>query len=135
MKAVTLTAPTYMELRSLFLVRKLYVPPDTKLSPAQYSELCKRFTKGYERLKNLEETKDMMYKINKYIVELDSLGINDHEVQRIQFTYGWVVRKMILSVIYFHICLLISLPGLVILSPFGFFIKRKAEEERIKVLK
>src|SRR5688572_12745548 len=32
MKSVTLTAPSYTELRSLLLVRKLYLPPDLRLS-------------------------------------------------------------------------------------------------------
>jgi hypothetical protein len=130
MKSVTLTAPSFPELRSLFFVRKLYVPPDAKLTPTQYNELCKRFSKGYEKLKDNEETQDMMKKVNKYINELESAGINDHEVKKIDFSYVWMVRKTFWSFVLFHIYLMYCLPAIFILSPFAYYVKVKAEKER-----
>ncbi len=134
MKAVTLTAPSYSELRSLFLVRKLYVPKDVQLSPTQYTELCKRFSKGYEKLKNREETQGLMKKVNKYINELESAGINDHEVKDIGFNYVWIVRKTFWSIVLFHLFLIFCLPAIVILSPFAYLVKKKAEKERLLVI-
>ena len=133
MKAVTLTAPSYQELRSLFLVRKLYVPPEAKLTATQYNELCKRFSKGYEKLKEREDTQVLIKKVNKYINELESTGINDHEVKKIDFNYVWIVRKSFWSFILFHIFLILCLPAIFILSPFAYLIKKKAEKERLLV--
>ena len=78
-------------------MRKLYIPPDTKLTHTQFSELCKRFTKGYEKLKDKDEAKALLFKINKYIRELESTGIADHEVKRMEFSYGWLLKKFIIS--------------------------------------
>jgi glycerol-3-phosphate O-acyltransferase / dihydroxyacetone phosphate acyltransferase len=133
MKAVTLTAPSYQELRSILFVRKLYVPPETKLTPTQYAELCKRFSKGYEKLKDREDTQGVLKKVNKYINELESTGINDHEVKKIDFNYVWIVRKTFWSFILFHIFLILCLPAIFILSPFAYLVKRKAEKERLLV--
>jgi hypothetical protein len=133
MKAVTLTAPSFQELRSLFFVRKLYVPADIKLTPTQYNEICKRFSKGYEKLKDREETQIMMKKVNKYIHELESAGLNDHEVKKIDFSYSWMLRKTLRSFVFFHIFVLLTLPSIFILVPFAYLIKKKAEKERLIV--
>lgn len=135
MKSVTLTAPSYAELKSLFLVRKLYVPPDAKLTPTQYNELCKRFSKGYEKLKDRKDTQELVSKVNRYINELENTGINDHEVKKIDFNYVWIVRKTFWSFILFHLYLVICLPAIFILSPFAYIIKKKAESERKIVYK
>jgi glycerol-3-phosphate O-acyltransferase/dihydroxyacetone phosphate acyltransferase len=131
MKAVTLTAPSYTELRSLLLVRKLYLPPDLRLSPKAYSTMCKRFAKGYEKLKSKEETKALMTRIHKYINELERTGISDHEVRRINFSLSWMFKKLIISYILFHMFLILALPGILLLIPFVIYASKKAEKERI----
>lgn len=130
MKAVTLTAPTYQELKAIYLVRKLYVPNDVTLKPTQYSELCKRFSKGYEKLKDNPDTIQVMKQVNKYIKELLLIGVSDHEVKAINFSYYWLVRKSVSSFIKFHIFLLISLPAIIIISPFAYIVQKKAEKDR-----
>jgi hypothetical protein len=134
MKAVTLTAPSYQELRSLYLIRKLYVPNNVQLTATQYSEICKRFSKGYEKLKEREDTKHLVRMVNKYMNELELTGLGDHEVKVIDFTYKWMVRKTFWGFILFHIYLILSLPAIVLLSPFAYYIKVKAERERIAVI-
>jgi hypothetical protein len=131
MKAVTLTAPSYHELRSLFLVRKLYVPNDIVLTPTQYSELCKRFTKGYHRVKSNPDTQDLMKRVNKYINELEDTGLGDHEVKKMDFTYTWMLRKTFTGIFKFHIFILLSLPAIFLVVPFGYLIQKKAEKERL----
>lgn len=133
MKAVTLTAPTYQELKSLYLVRKLYVPNDVRLTPTQYSELCKRFSKGYEKMKEHPETVKAMSHVNEYTNELEMTGINDHEVKSLEFNYGWIVRKSIFSFFIFIIFVVLVFPAFVILTPFAIIIQSKAEKERLAV--
>ncbi len=133
MKAVTLTASSFLELRSVHFVRKLYVPFGAKLTPLEYSELCKRFLKGYEKLKESEETKMVMMEISKYTRELENVGIHDHEVKEMSFTYGWMLKKTLIYVILFHLFLFFSLPGFLILAPLGYMIEKIAEKERLAV--
>jgi glycerol-3-phosphate O-acyltransferase/dihydroxyacetone phosphate acyltransferase len=131
MKAVTMTAPSFTELRSLLLVRKLYLPPDLRLSPENYSLMCQRFAKGYEKLKEKEETRSLMTKIHKYIRELETTGISDHEVRRIEFSLKWMFKKLILNFILFHVFLILSLPGFIIVFPIAFYLSKKVEKERV----
>jgi glycerol-3-phosphate O-acyltransferase/dihydroxyacetone phosphate acyltransferase len=133
MKAVTLTAPSYEELRGIFFVRKLYVPPNANLTPTQYTELCKRFVKGYETVKDYEDTKQMFTRIKSYINELETTGLNDTEVKNIEFTYKWMVRKTFWSYVFLNVFTVLSLPAIFIMAPFAIFIKNKAEKERLAV--
>ena len=74
-----------------------------------------------------------MKRVNNYIGELESTGINDHEVKQIDFNYVWIVRKTFWSFLLFHIFLILCLPAIFILSPIAYIIKKKAEKERIAV--
>jgi len=134
MKSVTWTAPTYNELRSILFVRKLYAPPDTKLSPAAYSELCKRFAKGYYKVKELPETQNLMNEIKKYIVFLENTGLSDHEVRRMEFSFSWIIKKSICSLFSLIILLILTLPGILIAYPFVLYLEKKAEKERLLVI-
>lgn len=131
MKYVTLTAPTYIELRAVFFVRKLYIPPNITLSPAQFTELCKRFCKSYEKLKDKDETKALLTKVNSYVKELESTGINDSQVKKMDFTSAWLLKKTLSSLCLLLFFLVISLPGLLLFGPFGYYIRKKGEKERI----
>ena len=133
MKAVTFTAPSYNELRSIYFVRKLYAMPDTKLSPSAYSELCKRFSKGYMKVKELPETQMLMNEIKKYIDILESTGLMDHEVRRMNFSYSWIWKKTILSFFLFLLFFIFALPGILITYPFVILSEKKAEKERLLV--
>lgn len=133
MKAVTLTASSYNELKSLFLIRNLYIPTDVKITPTQYSEICKRFVKGYEKLHDNEEITKAMKEVNEYTAELEKLGVRDRIVRSSDFNYSYIVKR---SLSAFFLCLLfliLSLPSLIMLSPFAYIIKNKAESERIAV--
>ncbi len=134
MKSVTLTAPSYNELKSLFIVRNLYIPTDVKVTPTQYAEICKRFTKGYEKLKENEIIKKEMEKLNEYTNELDKVGLKDRNVRSDDFTYGWIIKKNLYSFFLAALYIILSLPALILLSPFAYIVRNKAEEERIAVI-
>jgi len=133
MKSVTLTAPSYNELKSLFIIRNLYIPTDLKVTPTQYTEICKRFVKGYEKLKENETIKSLMAEVNKYTNELDQVGLRDRNVKSDDFTYGWIVKKNLYSFFLAILFIILCLPALILLSPFAYILKTKAERERIAV--
>ena len=133
MKAVTLTAPSYKELRSILFIRKLYAPPEKKLSPKAYSELCKRFSKAYYKLKDLPDTINLMNEITQYINVLEDTGLMDHEVRRLDFSFGTILKKSIFSLLMLIVLLIFIFPGGFITYPFVKFLENKAEKERILV--
>ena len=63
--------------------------------------------------------------------ELDNAGLDDAEVKTIDDSYGFFVRKTIISFILFHVFLLFALPMIGITAPFLWIVKKKAEKERI----
>lgn len=133
MKAVTLTAPSYQELRSILFVRKLYASPDRKLSEKAYSEFCKRFSKGYLKIKDMPETQSLMNQIKKYIDILENTGLMDHEVRRMDFSFSIILKKALYSLIFLLILLILCLPGIIIAYPFVLYLEKKAEKERLMV--
>jgi hypothetical protein len=133
MKSVTLTAPSYNELKSLFIIRNLYIPTDLKVTPTQYTEICKRFVKGYEKLKENETIKSAMAEVNQYTNELDQVGLRDRNVKSDDFTYGWIVKKNLHSFFLAILFIILCFPALILLSPFACILKTKAERERIAV--
>jgi len=134
MKAVTFIAPSYKELRSILFIRKLYAPPDIKLSPRTYSELCKGFSKAYYKLKELPDTQNLMNEIAKYIEVLESTGLMDHEVRRMDFSFMMILRKSLFSLFMLIFLLILILPGSIITYPFVKFLEYKAEKERLLVI-
>lgn len=131
MKAVTITAPSRQEYLCLGMVRELYIPKNKTLPQEKYSELCKRFSKGYEEVREKKETKSLKRKIIRYMDELENAGLDDAEVKTIDYSYGFFVRKTIISFILFHVFLLSALPMIGITAPFLWIVKKKAENERI----
>lgn len=133
MKSVTLTAPSYNELKSLFIIRSLYIPTDVRVTPTQYTEICKRFAKGYEKLKDNETIKKAMSEVNEYTNELDKVGLRDRNVKSDDFTYTWIVRRNLYSFFLANLFIILCLPALLLLTPFAYIVRNKAEKERIAV--
>jgi hypothetical protein len=54
MREVTLSAPSYKQLRQIYMARDLYMPRNAtkKYSKEQINEIYKRFFKGYSKFKD-----------------------------------------------------------------------------------
>lgn len=133
MKAVTLTAQSYEELRTLHLLRKIYVPKEIKLSPTLYSELCKNFAKGFKKIREIPECVDLIKRVNNYIQEIEEIGITDTQLRDTNFEQKKMKRKFLLSTLIFLLYFVFVAPALLIFFPFMLYIKKVAEKERIKV--
>ena len=133
MKAVTLTAESYMELRTLHLLRKIYIPKETKLSPTQYSELCKQFNKAIKLIKEKEDSKEIINRVNSYVREIEEIAVTDTDIKDTHFEQKKMKRKFIFATFMFFSSVIILSPGLIIMLPFILYILNKAEKERIAV--
>ena len=133
MKAVTLTAPTYKDYLSVVMSRNLYIS-NMDISPQNSNELAKRFSHVYENMKDDKDVKIIKKKIYKYMELLDNAGLEDVELQQINFNYTSFVIKTLISFILFHVYLLFSLAMITLTLPLVWFVRKLAEKERIKAL-
>lgn len=131
MKSVTITANSYEEVQTLFLLRDMYIPKNMKLSPVEYSELSLRFSKGYKKLSELPDGDSFSKKANSYMNELNEIAVTDKEIRDREFKQNKLKRKFFLSLVAFILLLFFLLPGILILLPFIFYIRVKAEKERV----
>lgn len=130
MRAVTLQAESYNDFRSMLLFRNMYIPKDVVLSPSQFSELCKRFSKGYKKMNEIPECDEFKKKTIKYMEEIDEIAVRDREVRDTNFEQEKMKRKFLKATGKFLLVLLFLTPGILILMPFIWYIMQKAEKER-----
>ena len=133
MKAVTLTFENYEDFRTMLLFRKMYVPKGVRLSPTQYSELCKRFAAGYKKLKDIPESKKLKEKSDEYKNQLLDLALDDKEVRDTSYEGNKMLRRFFFNLFVFLLILIFLSPGIMIFAPFFYYIRKFAEKKRIAV--
>lgn len=80
MRGVTIRAPTFSELTSVFIARSLYVPEDYKLSPKEEFMLNRRMAEGYNKFKDHPEVEKLVASVKAYRLQLKALGLGDGQV-------------------------------------------------------
>lgn len=79
-----MTAPSFHELQSIYMAKRLYKPDKIYLEPGKELALNVKFAYAYGKLKENEEVKDCFVDIRRYIKVLKSLGIRDLEVRKMK---------------------------------------------------
>lgn len=59
LRDVTLTAPDYKTLTSVFLAREIYTPENKKLKPNEELIINRRLSEGYKRLQDRPDMKQL----------------------------------------------------------------------------
>jgi glycerol-3-phosphate O-acyltransferase / dihydroxyacetone phosphate acyltransferase len=80
--SVTLNAPDWNTLRFAQIARRLYKPEKTRLTPAQYIELNRRFLAGYLEAPEDPELEAFRRDTEDYQARLDMLGLKDHQLRK-----------------------------------------------------
>ncbi len=136
MKQVTMTAPSYHEMQSIYMARNLYLPKNIKnLSPEAENEIYQRFFNGYNMVKDNPEVKQLIEAITSYRMMLKLFNIADPELRYFKVS-GWSQIYLILvSLVRLIFSLIFVLPGNWMIYPLSLFIGHYVERERIKALK
>jgi len=134
MRDVTFTAPSYHELEAIYMAKKIYLPETHNLTKEEENELYKRFTKGYNAFRDKPEQRFLFEEIREYIAELKDLGVRDYQVKVIRLTFLNVFAKLIISAIRLTLSLAFALPGLILMTPVGLYLRYLADQERKKAL-
>ena len=113
---VTLNAPDWATLRFIHAARRLYKPISTKLTPATYVDLSRRFVEHYARFADEPDMQRLRGEIEAYQAQLELLGLKDFQLghpvsARIAMTrIVWRTALVILL-------LPLALPGAIIVLP------------------
>ena len=137
LRSVTFSAPSFNELRAVYLARRLYLPTtkESDFSEEEINELYKRFFKGYNQIKSEPDVKKLFDEIYIYSKELKSLGIKDSQIFEVNFKTYDLVKKIFISIFRLLMSLIFVLPGIITLLPLGYVNRILAEKERESALK
>ena len=137
LRSVTFSAPSYKELKSIYLARRLYLPSSEahNYSKEQVNDLYKSFFKGYQEMRKEDEVEEVMQQVHEYGADLKSLGIKDSQVYDTDFKTSDLLRKSFISLFRLAMSLIFVLPGLLTLFPMYVMNRILAEKERRRALK
>ena len=116
LRALTINATDFDQLRVLDAVRRLYQPPDQRLSLAERAEISRRFLNHYERVKELPEVIEAYRDVETYQFKLHALGLTDADLAKPPSRLAQlmrVLRHLGLMLIYAPL----ALPGLILHAP------------------
>lgn len=101
LRGVTFTAPSFQELRSIYLARRLYLPTSKEkdYSEEEINELYKRFFKGYKQCRDEPEVQEVFKEVYEYSLNLKSLGIRDSQVFDTSLNTFDIFKKIFISLI------------------------------------
>ena len=134
MKLLILTTPTYQEYMLVKMLRNLYIPSDMELSAELSTDLARRISHLYNLVRDNKKTKQISYKVIKYMEPLEKIGLEDSDLKEINLNYNFLIKKLIYSLALFIITLLFSIPMVIIFKPLVNIVRNKAEKERNKAL-
>jgi glycerol-3-phosphate O-acyltransferase/dihydroxyacetone phosphate acyltransferase len=121
LRRVTVNAPDWRTLRLIQAARRLYKPSSAELTPAQYSELNRRFVNQY--IKDMEqgdsELQSLTADIEDYQAHLDLLGLKDYQL-RSPISVGYAMRKIMLRLVTMLALLPLAIPGALLHLPIGW---------------
>ena len=134
MKSLILTTPTYQEYMLIKMLRNLYIPSDMELSAEQSTDLERRISHLYNLARDNKKTKQISYKVIKYMEPLEKIGLEDSDLKELNLNYNYLIKKLIYSLLLSIILLLFSIPMVIIYKPLVNMVRNKAEKERHKAL-
>ena len=135
LREVIFTAPSYKELTSIYLAKRLFLPTpmNSNFSNEEINDIYKKFFDLYNSHKEEQDIKELFDDVYEYGRELKSIGIRDSQLYQPNFKFThlqYLSIKWALNLILLIICLL---PGLTMMAPLGFYSRAKAE--RVRLLK
>ena len=113
---VTLNAPDWATMRFIHAARRLYKPISTRLTPATYVDLSRRFVESYARFAGEPDILRLRTEIEEYQTQLELLGLKDY-----QLNYPVSVRIAMTRIIWRTVLVILllplALPGAIIVLP------------------
>ena len=133
LREVTFTAPSYKELSSIYLAKRLYVPTplNKNYDKEEINNIYKKMFGFYNLHKNKQDVKSLFTKIHSYGKQLKDLGIRDSQLLFINLNFIQHLFKILMSTLNIIVLAIWLFPGFIFMIPLGFYSKVKAEQVRI----
>ena len=132
MRSVTLTTPTYEEYMLVKMLRNLYIPINIELPAEKSTDLARRISNIYDKLRDTKEAKEIKDKVEKYMFPLEQLGIEDSDLLEISLNYNLLWKQFLFSFIIFFVNLIFLFPMIIIIFPLVTWVNYTVEFERNK---
>ena len=132
MRSVTLTTPTYEEYMLVKMLRNLYIPINMELPAEKSTDLARRISNIYDKLRDTKEAKEIKDKVEKYMFPLEQLGIEDSDLLEISLNYNLLWKQFLFSFIIFLVNLIFLFPMIIIIFPLVTWVNYTVEFERNK---
>lgn len=116
LRALTINARDFDTLRVLDGVRRLYRPPERRLSLAERAEITRRFLDHYERLQHVPEIAKLYDDVAVYLFQLEALGLSDRDLTEPLSRVTWLSKVLR----HLGLCLVLAplaLPGVIVHLP------------------
>ncbi|MDE0441489.1 MAG: hypothetical protein OXL38_05140 [Gammaproteobacteria bacterium] len=113
---VMLSAPDWATLRFIHAARRLYKPTSTRLTPASYVDLSRRFVERYALFAANPDVQRLRAEIEAYQAELDGLGLKDYQLAH-RVSASNAVRRIVWRTLLVVVLLPLALPGAIVLLP------------------
>ncbi|GMI46879.1 hypothetical protein TrCOL_g2549 [Triparma columacea] len=139
---VTINTPDFKTNKILQTVRRLYQPDMLKqMTGREFMGYSKKFTTGFERIKETEGAKKVLSEVSEYMEELKRMGIKDKElrlVYRVKKQYGNECMVSMFGyshLLLFLVTLPLSFPGLLLNTPIMYLSRHLALKQQVRALK
>ncbi|KAI8870993.1 hypothetical protein GQ42DRAFT_162320, partial [Ramicandelaber brevisporus] len=132
--SVTVNTSDVETLQLIQAGRRLYRPKGRTFSTGDVVELTRRFVRGYEMYKDVDEVKDIARRVSEYNKDLRYYGIRDHQVDSLQIGRRRAFAMLLYRVVLLLVMALFALPGVLLYSPVFItakLISRKKAKEAV----
>ena len=104
MREVTLNAPSYKELKQLYMAREIYMPErrlvasadkKTDFTAEEINEIQKKFFKGFQAFRGNEKLNELLEEIDLYMKELKAYNIQDSQVKNVNINFPKILGNVL----------------------------------------
>ncbi|KAI9353253.1 hypothetical protein DFJ73DRAFT_828809 [Zopfochytrium polystomum] len=123
-KSVIVRAPDYDSLMVIQATRRLYKPPQRKLSIEKTLVLTKRFAEAFEQLKDEPSIQDLIQRVKQYNKLLAYYGIRDHQVKKTSYGRLHALRILLARLVRVIVLFGLAFPGALLHTPIVIICQR-----------
>ena len=134
LREVIFTAPSYKEMSSIYLAKRLYLPTpmNSNFTKEEINDIYKKVFNFYNLNKEVPDVKHLFEEVYDYGQELKSLGVKDSHIYMSPLNSLQCLATLLGLTFYLIMLLLCLSPGLITMTSLRLYARSKAEKLRIK---
>ena len=132
LRKVIFSTPSYAEMNSLHLVKRLYIPTSISqnLSIEENNEIHKRLIEGYNKFNDKPEIKELIEEVFEYGKDLKIFGAKDSQWFEVNMNKFYLAKRTLGSILNIIISTTFLLPGMILFGPLYLYLLVVGENAR-----